>query len=280
MRVRANAATRTLLALLVAGATVLPIMSGVASAAGNRGSGTSIDVSARVGGRYQEPSPMWVNPCSDGHEYQTDVLESIARVASDGVVEWVVHTYCYDPDEDRTVIASVRQFWIGVPDPADLVPAVFAHLPEYLDPPTVEWPNMSPDHGWLFVKVPMDFRVRNLEPITLTATATNILGTATASATATPDRVVFASGDGGGAECSAEQAQEAYVPAVFGACSYRYESSSTVTGGAFGTRTTMYWAISSNPFDADQPTELDTWTEQSLLVSEVQAVVACSGSDC
>ena len=26
-------------------------------------------------------------------------------------------------------------------------------LPGYLDPPDVVWPNSSPEHGWLFVKV-------------------------------------------------------------------------------------------------------------------------------
>jgi hypothetical protein len=57
-------------------------------------------------------------------------------------------------------------------------------------------------------------------------------------------------------------------------------NSSAIAGGAFSTRTTMFWAITSDPFDPGQPTELETFTTQSLAVSEVQAVVTCTGSGC
>lgn len=263
-----------------------------AIAAGNVSQGQVIDVSAAIGPRYAPPSGYWVDPCAEGSTFER-VLDvgslpgggsaiGTTRTAPDGVVERAVVTYCRDDEFGDVVPGTLTIFWIGVPDPADLVPAVFAYLPDYLDPPVVEWPNMSPDRGWLFVKVPMDFRVNNLAPVTVTAIATNILGqTATASVTATPDRVVFTSGEGSGsAECSAEEAQSAYAPGAPGACSYRYVNSSAVVGGQFGTRTTMYWAVTSNPFDATQPTELDTWSEQALAVSEVQAVVTCSGSGC
>lgn len=278
-----------LLVTLVVAAVASTTIERQALAAGDSSRGAAINVSAAVAGRYATPSGVWVNPCEPSMEFVSvlnpDSLPAgsamaTSRTADDGVVERAVATYCWDPEDSTIVANTLSIFWIGVPDPADLVPAVFAHLPDYLDPPTVEWPNMSPEHGWLFVKVSMDFRVNNLKPITLTATATNILGTATASVTATPDRLVFVSGEGGGTECSAEEAREAYVPAAYGACSYRYENSSAIVGGAFGSTTTMVWNITSNPVDPSQPTTLDTFTTQSLAVSEVQAVVTCTGSGC
>jgi hypothetical protein len=270
-------------------AVVFPTHNRQTQAAGDSSRGEIIDVSAAVGGRYATPSAVWADPCDPPAEYVT-ILEpdalptgstvATSRTAADGVIERAIATYCWDPETSAIVTNTLRIYWIGAPDPADLVPAVFAYLPDYLDPPTVEWPNMSPEHGWLFVKVSMDFRVNNLKPITLTATATNVLGTATASVTATPDRLAFVSGEGGSTECSAEEAREAYVSAAYGSCSYRYVNSSAIAGGAFSTRTTMFWAITSDPFDPGQPTELETFTTQSLAVSEVQAVVTCTGSGC
>ena len=260
-----------------------------AHAAGDSSRGAVIDVSASVAGRYATPSAVWVDPCDPPTEYvtklQPDSLPTgstfaTSRVAEDGVVERAIATYCWDDEASVLVPGSLTIYWLGLPDPGDLVPGILDYLPEYLEAPTVEWPNMSPEHGWLFVKVPMDFRVSNLAAVTLTATATNVLGTASASVTAEPDRLVFVSGEGGGAECSAEEGRRAYVPRVYGACSYEYQNSSAIAGGAFPTRTTMFWAISSDPVDPDQPSELETWTEQALAVSEVQALVTCSGSGC
>ena len=260
-----------------------------AGAAPTNSQGRTVDVSASLQGRYNDGRSGWQNPCSDPYPEFRDARSSAdagptrgaTRIGADGVREVLWEAWCEDPATGLRDPENLQTFWIADPDPADLVPAVFARVAEYLDPPTVEWPNMSPEHGWLFVNVPMDFRVNNLGAVTVTATVTNIVGTATASVTATPDRVVFASGEGGGAECSAADASAAYANGMTDACEYTYESSSTVRGGAaFGSRTTVYWAITSNPADGSLPAELDTWSEQSLVVSEVQGVVTCIGSDC
>ena len=273
------------LAIALAVSVWVPAGVNTATAAGDRGGGAQIDVSARIGGRYSEPAGVWVNPCEAPLEFVSERLaDDVSQRAwvrvVDGVTEFMWQTYCYDPEEDQRVAATISQFWIANPDPGELIPPLFDYLPDYLDPPEVTWPNMSPEHGWLFVKVPMDFRINNLESVTLTASVTNVLGTATASVTATPSRVEFQSGEAGGGGCSAEEARQPYVPGAPGACSYRYTNSSAVAGGAFGSTTTMVWDITSNPVDPSQPTTLETFTTQSLAVAEVQAVVTCTGSGC
>jgi hypothetical protein len=257
-------------------------------AAGNIGA--VIDVSAAIGGRYTAPRGIFEDPCTPPTEYVTILdpkslpagsIGASTRMGADGIPERAVVTYCKEPVSGDIVAGTLAIYWVGVPTPADLVPAVLAYLPDYLDPPEVSWPNMSPEHGWLFVKVPMDFRSSNLSPVTVTATVRNILGdTATASATATPDQLTFESGEGGSAVCSAAEARAAYVPGVYGACSYQYKNSSAIAGGEFGTTSTMRWVVTSNPVDPTQPPELTTASDQSLAVSEVQAIVTCYGSSC
>ena len=199
MRVASTRSVPRALAIALTVFLCVPAHVNTATAAGDRGGGAQIDVSARIGGRYREPAGIWVNPCEAPLEFVSERLaDDVSQRAwvrvVDGVTEFMWQTYCYDPEEDQRVAATISQFWIANPDPGELIPPLFDYLPDYLDPPEVTWPNMSPEHGWLFVKVPMDFRINNLDSVTLTASVTNVLGTATASVTATPSSVEFAVG--------------------------------------------------------------------------------------
>jgi len=286
MRIRVG-----LTALAACVATALPAtVDAGAGAEPTNSQGRTINVSARVQGRYDDGRSGWTNPCTNPDFPTFNDARSSAdagptrgatRTGSDGVREVLWEAWCENPDTGVRDPSNLQTFWIADPSPDALVPPLAALISEYLDPPDVEWPNMNKENNWLFVKVPMDFRVNNLGEITVTATVTNIVGTATASVTATPATVSFVSGEGGSSTCTAEQATAPYVHAATDACEYTYELSSTVQGGAaFGSITTMDWAITSTPADPTIPATLDTWTEQSLLVSEVQAIVTCIGNDC
>lgn len=245
--------------------------------------GTTISVSAEIGGRWATPAGIWVNPCDEPLVFVSGSLEGTrgwTRTGADGVTEVAWVTYCFDPDGGLDPLSEWSIFWVASPDPAVLVEPLFERLVEYLDPPEVTWPNRSPEHDWLFVKVPMDFRVNNLEPITVTASVTNILGTGTASVTATPSIVEFVSGEGGGVSCSADDARLPYVARSPGSCAYTYVNSSSIVGGTFDTTVTMQWDITSAPADSSLPATLNTVTAEALAVSEVQAVVTCVGSGC
>ena len=283
---------RCVVAGVVLTCLVIPILTTAttAVAAGERDlpGGARIDATARIGGRYADPPGIWMNPCAEGERFVSERSQDDAhsrartRIASDGVTEALWQRFCVDPETGRRNPTTISEWWIADPRPEDLVPALVGMIEDYLDPPQVEWPNMSPEHGWLFVKVPMDFRVNNLTPITVTATVSNSIGTATASATATPDTVLFDSGEGGGATCSAAQATEPYVARVFGACAYTYQNSSAIApnGYSFTTTTSMQWAITSAPANPTIPGVLDTFVSQDLAVSEVQAIVTCYGRNC
>lgn len=249
------------------------------------GSG-SFDVSAEIAGRYADPPGIWVNPCVDPFVWTSERLATdagargLSRVRTDGVTEYLWEVSCKDPVTGA--LDYVEDFWVSAPSPEDIVLDLMEILPAHLKPPDVTWPNMNRKHGWLFVKVPMDFRINNLNDVTVTATVTNAIGTSTGSATAKPGTVTFSSGEGGAAECTAQQAREPYVPRSFGTCAYTYNNSSSVAanGYSFSSTTTMSWDITSTPTDPTIPATLDTFTSQFLPVSEVQAVVTCVGGSC
>lgn len=282
MRLRAVVGTAALLGSLMAQGSVN------AGADSTTSSGNSFDVSAQLAGRYPIPSGIWVNPCEDPFVYTSDRLatdagaRALTRIRADGVTEYLWEVSCRDPE--TSAISFVQDFWIGSPTPEDIVLDIMEILPAYLDPPDVEWPNMNEENGWLFVKVPMDFRINNLGPVTVTASVPNVFtgGNVSASATATPATVSFVSGEGGGAQCTALQAAGPYVHAVDDACEYTYQNSSSTApnGYSFDALTTMDWEITSSPADPTIPATLPTSSGQALPVSEVQAVVTCIGNDC
>ena len=279
-----------LASLVMSLATVGEMVSAGAAPPPTRAGGGSIDVSAAVAGRWANPPGLWVNPCSNpysdfrSNRFANDAGPSrgASRTRSDGVTERLWEVSCVDPLTGRTDPTTITDFWVAEPDPTVVVRDVFEHITDYLDPPTVTWPNMSEEHGWLFVKVPMDYRISNLQPVSVTATVSNALGSASATVTATPGLVTFTSGEGGGDQCTADQAREPYVPRSYGDCSYTYQNSSAIApnGYSFGSTTTMRWDITSSPADPAIPVSLDTFVEQLLPVSEVQALVTCVGAGC
>lgn len=144
------------------------------------------------------------------------------------------------------------------------------------------WEAHHPENGWLYVYVPMDYRINNLDDVTVTVSVTNSLGTVTALETAKPGVVTCDSGEVGSDQCTADEAQEAYVPRFPGACAYTYTNSSSTApdGYSFESTTTVAWEITSTPADPTIPATLETAVEQLLPVSEVLAVVTCIGDDC
>jgi hypothetical protein len=245
-------------------------------------------VSARIGGNWGDPGGLSSNPCAApfisfvSKRFAEDAGPSRAatRPGAGGTTEKLWLNYCEDPLTGARDPANLVEFWLVDITPGDVVRAAYGYVADYLDPPEVYWPNMNRENGWLFVKVPMDFRVNNLGPVTITATATNSLGSATASITATPDLLTFASGEGGSASCSGAEARAGYVPGAPGACAYTYQNSSSIAGGAFGTTMTMEWSIVATPPDPIVPATLETVTGEALPVSEVQAIVTCYGGSC
>lgn len=273
----------------VGAAAVAGLFGGVpASAAANVDStvsgGATFDVSASIAGRYADPAGVWVNPCEEPFVWSSRRLADDAgvraerRTRADGVIEYLWQVKCEDPETFQ--LSLVNEFWVSAPTPGDIVADLAEILPGYLDPPVVSWPNSSPDHGWLFVRVPMDFRISNLGAVSVSASVTNAMGTVSASATATPSVAVFSSGEGGGTECPFDAATLEYVPRSPGVCSYTYANSSAIAGGTFESMTTVRWEITSTPTDPSIPPSLDTFAGQALAVSEVQAVVTCQGSGC
>lgn len=247
-----------------------------------------IDVSAFVGGGWGDPAGISQSHCAAGFEFDSHRLaddasaRALIRTGPDGVVEKLWQTSCVDPATGLMDPTTILEFWLADVTPADIVRAVYKYVPDYLDPPEPSWPNMNTENGWLFVKVPMDFRVQNLGPVTVTATVSNSLGADSASITATPATLHFVSGEGGGTSCTADQAREGYAPGSPGACAYTYNNSSSTApnGYSFPSTMTMDWALESTPSDPIVPATLDTTADQLLPVSEVQAVVTCYGNDC
>lgn len=282
-------ATIPLLVILIGVATFAmpdPVQAGADAEVPSTG-GARFDVSAQISGRYANPAGVWDTPCDPPFVYRArflgengDTTGANRQIRADGVAEFLWSVTCEDPATGG--LSALWDFWIPAPQPSDLVADLAEVLPGYLNPPDVVWPNSSPEHGWLFVKVSMDFRIGNLRPVTVIASVTNLVGSVSASATATPDTVSFVSGEGGGTSCSASQAQEPYIPRAFGACSYAYQNSSAIApnGYSFGSTTTMRWDITSSPADPIVPASLDTFVEQLLPVSEVQALVTCVGAGC
>lgn len=267
-----------------------------ASAAGSEttssAGGKVINVSAAVAGSTGANPPASISvPCDradEGAVWETVVYDGAGGIGGNAGTQPVVVngntkyiSRCRVPGEPFFTQQTI--YFAGPPQAGQLVEAVFKELPKYLDDPVAVWPNMSQEFGWLFVKVPMDYRIPNIGTVTTTATATNTLGSATASVTATPSQVSFVSGDSGGSDsCTMEAAREAYVPRSPGDCAYTYENSSATAanGYSFEASVTVTWDISSVPANASLPATLTTSTPLAVPVSEVQAVVTCIGSGC
>lgn len=295
-------------------AAVVLAGAGTAGAAGNQSStSATIGVEVSLSG-FQTPPDVWRDPCPDhapytehysirdDRQYKTDTATYLdTQVAPPGSSQWVIfvdgvatetdgemwasaiktHVHwlvgCRDPLTKEPLVPSplgVSAVWVPLVTQETVVPALYAYLDRYLDPPALSWPGEDHEFGWLYVNTAQDFRIDAPPTITLTATVTNVTGSVTGSVTATPSRVTFEPGEPGGGlvPCSVDAATAGYSTLNPG-CHYRYQHSSAISPtNAFGTRTVLWWDVTtSSPVLPDH--SLPTISYDAVEVAEVQAVV-------
>lgn len=210
-------------------------------------------------------------------------------VFNGSTVEWVdesawttpvkTHVYwlsgCQDPITGRNSPALSAGFWVPLVTHETVVPALYAHLEDYLQPPAVSWPSIDPQFGWLYVKAPMDFRVARPSGITLTATVTNVTGSVTSTVSAAPGSLTFSPGEPGGHSvvCSLAAATAGYSVDSPGACAYTYRNASSISEwGEFPWQAILRWDVTtSSPTFASAA--IPTISYGSVAVAEAQAVV-------
>lgn len=273
--------------------------------AGSSQGGASVGVSVSLPG-FATPSIHWQDPCTDerfsayhagqmqppnfrdattsvttaqlsttmGRDWATAMYgpDILSRVVQADVL---YVRYCYDPRTEDVDADTWDVYWVPVVTQETVVAALFEHLWDYVAPPVLSWPSMDRDFGWLYVRAPMDFRIEPVQPISLTATVTNITGTVTATVSASPVSVTLEPGEPGGLPvvCPIEASTAAYSPATPGACSVTYGNSSAIAADAvFDAHASVLWRIeTSDPtFDIDS---VRTWSSSQVSVAEVQAVV-------
>ena len=273
-------------------------------AAGSEG-GATVGVSVFLSG-FSTPSVHWHDPCTGEQfsEYYAGRIEptnfrdratqittmqlsidmgresAIARYGPDIVnrlikAEVQYQRYCLDPESRDYDPASWSTYWVPVVSQETVVPALFEHIWNHVSPPVVSWPSMDRDFGWLYVQAPMDFRVQWLEPVSITASVTNITGSVSAWVSATPVSLTLEPGEPGGVPvvCPIEASTANYSAASPGLCSYTYGNSSAVEAdGVFGVHASVLWRIETSD-RAFVVGSIRTWSSSEVAVAEVQAVV-------
>jgi hypothetical protein len=188
-------------------------------------------------------------------------------------VWWI--TGCVNPLTKEPEPGGFGGVWVPLVTQEMLVAALSQRLEDHLFPPSVSWPSMDREFGWLYVKAPMDFRIAPPEAVTVTASVTNVTGTVTATVTATPISLTFEPGEprGGSVSCSIASATAEYAAASPGQCSYTYQNSSAIGfGGKFGWRATLLWQVTTSS-PQFPPRVLPTVSYGTVAVAEAQAVV-------
>ncbi len=183
----------------------------------------------------------------------------------------------------------IGPIWVPVVTAQDLIPEVEELLEAQLHKPTPHFEPVDVDYGWAYVQVPLDFRIEPGEwaPVEAYAEVTNPLGTVWVRATATPERLVFGSGDAHASDsiavCGGLSPLAEYNAAVPGDCSYTYRnaSSTAANGRTFDVSLTIDWSamwVSSDPNQSGALTVGPTATAIPLGVAEAKALVSCTGS--
>lgn len=185
---------------------------------------------------------------------------------------------CTDPEGDPGEFdpATVGPVWVPVVTEESLIPDVMAKLVAVIPAPDVFFPVADPTYGWLYVRTPMEVRVRNLAPVTRDVTAANAISSATATATAEPVEVIFEPGepDGPATVCSVESVEMGWDrndPDGSG-CVYSYSNSSAIVPPEhkFQARTRVVWHVTGS---GGLDMMLETIAHDYVAVAEVQAVV-------
>jgi len=284
------------------------LTSATTSLAGAREGSAAVSVSVSLSG-FETPSQHWQDPCEGndpytGYEskeapipvYRDEATEIAVRVGLPADFERnqtlidtygpdvfrtfvSTHTrftrYCYDPLTRDVDPGTFEGFWVPLVTQETVVAALAQRLEDYLRPPRVSWPSVDREFGWLYVKAPMDFRVDDVSPISLTASVTNITGSVTATVSATPSSVLLEPGEPGGSAttCPMAAATAAYVVSTPGLCSYRYNNSSAVSpSGTFNALASVAWTIVTSDPGFGVAT-IRTWSSFDVAVAEAQAVV-------
>jgi hypothetical protein len=188
---------------------------------------------------------------------------------------------------DCPVLTGERVFvplWIQRVAAADLLPDVEDRARSQIPAPAVSFPNLAEQGGMALTRVPQDFRVANLAPVS--ASASVIAGPLSAwvTVTATPVSVMFDPGEPRGSplECSVDAAQAEFVAATPGECSYAYRDSSAIDpSGGFSASVSVEWSITyEGSSGSGSLSSYSSSTSTALPVGEIQAVVTCVGEDC
>lgn len=204
---------------------------------------------------------------------------------NNGVLEMHWAERCVGRETDRwywrPVNGTPEAPEIPPPTPADLVPGAFDHVRRQLpDPvPVIAPADRDPD-GFTYVQIPTVFWVEQRAGQWAPVSATSSVAGLSVTVTATPERMLVDTGDGGHVDCPG--APPALGPnsslAGFHGCSYVYENSSAMSpnGLTFPVTVSIVWHATwqaSNGETGDLGTLTTTSPVRDLPVAEIQVVV-------
>lgn len=274
--------------IAAAGAVVLSLVlsGGSLALAGGDGAGASDDA-------------IWVNPLVKGRDLDpgggggdSDPCDYVAvpedpegddTTQGTKIINGVKHYLFYQDCLDGLPIGAV---WVPQLTPRDLLPDIEAFLEDRLHYPTASFEPVDSEFGWVYVQVPIDYRVAagEWEPVEAYAEVTNPLGTVWVRATATPIRLLFEPGDpaSNGASCAGAGPVAPYDPAVPGECSFTFHNASSTAdnGETFAGSIAIVWEatwVSSDPTQFGTLNVGPTQTDLDIAVAEAKALVTCTG---
>lgn len=118
------------------------------------------------------------------------------------------------------------------------------------------------------------------QPVSITAWVPTTTGIAWATTTATPTRLVFASGEPGSSPTVCQGPGRQWLPQfgdeIASECMYTYQHASEITNtDVFSSKLSIVWAISwrSNVATGGGLGNYTTSTDQAIVVNEIQAVI-------
>jgi hypothetical protein len=258
----------------------------VASATADSGPGgpPTITATAEVQPLFGASKRLGIGPsCPAGRHWSTSVevgqdRRPVTRVVG-GVTQTAVFSACEGAPGDY-LYPSLS--WLARPSARLMIGPMVARLAKSLPSPRLWWPAADRKFGWIYVNVPMDFRAEALAPVSVTARAQNVVGSAWATVTAVPTTLTLVPGEPRGTplSCSASDAQAPDDPQRPGACSYRYRDSSAIgaDGRHFTATVTVTWAVSYLSSEGSGSlASLSTSSSQPVAVAEIQSLVTCTG---
>ena len=179
---------------------------------------------------------------------------------------------------------GVIPFWVQRVTVADELVHAEAEARGKIPTPSTEFLDLEPGFGWTYVTKPTPYRVTNLAPISVTATASAGPVSVSVTVTAAPSWVRFGPGEPKGhwVGCSTQGAQ---APLSLdwehpGECTYTYVDSSAIAenGRTFETTTEVDWDLSwTSGAGGGVLAPFMSTSTASLAVAEIHALVTCVG---